>query len=96
MKKLLLLTCLLFSSFTFSTPEAKAESYYRGGPRLGILKVKRKCAAEFVGRSRRKKVFFGKARGFRGTGVKRKACRKALRKCRNTYPRRAHKCVRAF
>jgi hypothetical protein len=95
MKKLLFLACLLFSSFSFSTPEVEASLLHRG-PRLGILKVKRKCAAEFVGRSRRRKVFFAKAVGFRGTGVKRRACRKAIRKCRNHYPRRAHKCVRSF
>lgn len=95
MKKLFLLACLLLSSFAFSAPEAKAAGFHHR-PRIGLLKVKRKCTAEFVGRSRRKKIFFARAKGFRGTGVKRRACRKAIRKCRNQYPRRAHKCVRAF
>ena len=61
-------------------------------PHIGPKRVTRHCKAVFSGRSRRRKVFHARAQGIAGNGIKRKACRKAMRKCRNNYPRRAHRC----
>jgi hypothetical protein len=46
--------------------------------------VSKSCSSSLINpRGRTIQVFFGSARGVRGTGVKAKACQKAQRQCRN-------------